>query len=252
VQAVREVATAHPDGVPAPKALGRPITVRHFAPPPGEERALELASATLEPEPARPRVASIDLAIPGGEPNQTIDVATSISPSPEDTWELLRDFAAMSRCMPGVELDADEGSDTYSGHVRVQLGPMRLSFAGAARVLERDPRQRTLRAIASGRDASGGGVRADVVLSAEPGAAGGSTLHTFAKLYVTGRAAQFGRSLAGDVSRQLFAEFGACVERTLTTGEVAQPRRLAGGALAWRMFKSRVRELLQRLISRRQ
>jgi carbon-monoxide dehydrogenase small subunit len=250
VQAVREVAAAHPDGVPAPKALGRPIAVRRFAPPEGEQRALEMASASQEP--ARPSAASTDLAIPEGEPNETIDVATTISPSPEDTWELLRDFAAVSRCMPGVELDADDGNDTYSGHVRVQLGPMRLSFAGAARVLERDPGRRLLRAVASGRDASGSGVRADVVLSAEPSDGGGSTVHARAKLYLTGRAAQFGRSLAGDVSRQLFAEFGACVERTLTTGEVAQPRRLAGGALAWRMFKNRFRELLRRLISRKQ
>jgi aerobic-type carbon monoxide dehydrogenase small subunit (CoxS/CutS family)/carbon monoxide dehydrogenase subunit G len=247
VRAVREVAIAHPDGLPAPKALGRPIAVLRSVPPVGEERALQSATAD---RPATVDPANVDLAVPQGQPNETVDVTTMISPSPDDTWELLRDFMRMSRCMPGVELDGDEGDETYAGHVRVHLGPMRLSFAGAARVLERDPARRMLRAVASGRDASGSGVRADLTVSAQPADGQGSTLHAHAKLYLSGRAAQFGRSLAGDVSRQLFAEFGACVERTLTSGEAAQPRRLAGGALAWRMLKGRVRQLLSRLLSR--
>ncbi len=249
VAAVREVAGAYPDGLPAPKALGRPIAVRRAVAPVGEEQALEAAGADRPP--ATTGAANVELAVPEGEPNETVEVATAISPSPGETWELLRDFVRMSRCLPGVELDGGEANDTYSGRVRVHLGPMALSFAGAARVLERDPERRMLRAIASGRDASGSGVRADLTVSAQPAQGGGSTLHAHAKLYLSGRAAQFGRSLAGDVSRQLFAEFGACVERTLTSGETdARPRRLGGGALAWRMLKSRARELLGRLTSR--
>ena len=78
----------------------------------------------------------------------------------------------MSRCMPGVNLDSARDEETYSGQVSVNLGPMRLSFAGAARVLERDAQRRTLRAIAAGRDVSGSGVRADVIIGAEPAGAG--------------------------------------------------------------------------------
>ena len=69
------------------------------------------------------------------------------------------------------------------------------------------------RAVAAGRDASGGGIRAELAVSAEP-ADRGTALRAHAELYLSGRAAQFGRSIAGDVSRQLFAQFGACVERT--------------------------------------
>jgi aerobic-type carbon monoxide dehydrogenase small subunit (CoxS/CutS family)/carbon monoxide dehydrogenase subunit G len=250
VEAVRDVAAAHPGGLPAPKALGAPIIIHRSVPPVGEERALEVAG---EVEPERAAARGVELSVPEGEPNETVDVATTISPGPDQAWELLRDLLKVSRCMPGVELEGEDGEDTYSGRVRVHLGPMRLSFAGAARVLERDPERRMLRVLAAGRDASGSGVRADLTVSAdaaEPG--GGSIVRAHAKLYLSGRAAQFGRSLAGDVSRQLFAEFGSCVERTLTTGEVSQPRQLAGGAVAWRMFRSRVRQLLQRLTSRNQ
>ncbi|HEY6399692.1 MAG TPA: SRPBCC family protein, partial [Solirubrobacteraceae bacterium] len=200
--------------------------------------------------PPSPTSASpVELSVPEGEPNQTIDVATTISPSPEETWTLLEDFRRMSRCIPGLELDTDHGEDTYSGSVQVSLGPMLLNFAGAARVLERDGRRRTLHAIAAGRDVSGSGVRADLTVSAEP-AAGGTSVRAHAKLYLSGRAAQFGRAIAGDVSRQLFTEFGACVERTLTTGVVAKPQRMAGGALAWRLLRTRVRSLTRRLTRR--
>ncbi len=248
VEAVREVAAAHPRGVPPPKRLGVPITVLRSVPPSGEEHALAVASS--EPPATAAARQSSELAIPQGRPNEAIEVTTTISPAPEETWKLLSDFKSMSRCMPGVELDSEEAQDTYSGHVRVHLGPMRLDFAGGARVLERDAERRRLRAVASGRDASGSGVQADVVLRADAAGSGGTSLAAEAKLYLSGRAAQFGRSLAGDVSRQLFAEFGKCVERTLITGEAAQPRRLAGAALGWRLFKMRLRSLSRRIPGR--
>ena len=250
VRAVQEVAAAHPDGLPSPKQLGRPITVRQWSPAPGEELALRAATEG-RPAPAAP--VNVDLSLPEGEPNQTVDVTTTISPSPEETWQLVRDFARVSRCMPGVELEAAEGEDIYSGHVQVHLGPMKLRFAGAARVLERDAQERTLRAVASGRDDSGSGVRAALAITAAAAGDGeGTSLRAHAELYLSGRAAQFGRSLAGDVSRQLFAEFGRCVQETITTGEVAAPQRLAGFTLARRLFIDRLRRLGRRLAGRGQ
>jgi len=124
VRAVQEVATAHPEGLPAPKQLGRPITGRQWAPSPGEERALEAAAQARS---TRAAPTNSDLSLPEGEPNQTIDVTATIAPSPEETWELIRDFARVSGCMPGLQLEAADGEDTYMGHVQVHLGPMKLS-----------------------------------------------------------------------------------------------------------------------------
>ena len=248
VRAVKEVAAAHPDGLPAPKQLGRPITVRQWSPPPGEERAL---AAAVQAQPATTSPRRVDLSVPEGEPNQTVDVTATISPSPKATWELVRDLARVSRCMPGVELEAAEGEDRYAGHVQVHLGPMKLSFAGAARVLERDAEERTLRAVASGRDESGSGVRAALAITAAAAPEGeGTSLRAHAELYLSGRAAQFGRSLAGDVSRQLFQEFGRCVERTVTTGEITAPQRLSGFSLGRRLLLARLRQLVSRVAGR--
>jgi aerobic carbon-monoxide dehydrogenase small subunit len=246
VEAVREVAESHPDGLPAPKALGRPILVRGGAVPAAEQEALQ---AALTAPAAAPRSGGVQLTVPEGEPNETVDVATEIAASPEETWEFLQDFPAMTRCLPGVDLGRELGDDIYEGGVKVHLGPMRLSFAGSAKVLERDSAERSLRAIAAGRDASGSGVRADLTVSAQPANGNRTVVRARAKLYLSGRAAQFGRSLAGDVSRQLFKEFGNCVERTLQTGETAAPRRLAGGALAWSLVRARLASLVRRIRS---
>jgi len=151
---------------------------------------------------ARPMLA---LAVPDGEPNETVDVVTEIDAPPAETWELLQDFPKMSRLLPGVDLSRELGDDRYEGAARIHMGPMRLTFAGAAQVIERDASARSLRAIAAGRDISGGGVRADLLISADPRDGGGTRVRAQAKLYLSGRPAQFGRSLAGDVSRQAAA-----------------------------------------------
>jgi carbon-monoxide dehydrogenase small subunit len=248
VDAVREVAASHPDGLPAPKALGRPILVRGGGIPASEAAALEHSAERAAAAPSA-GAGAVDLAVPDGEPNETVDVVTEIDAPPEETWELLQDFPKMSRLLPGVDLSRELGDDRYEGEARIHMGPMRLTFAGAAQVLERDATARSLRAIAAGRDISGGGVRADLLISAEPGDGGGTRVRAQAKLYLSGRAAQFGRSLAGDVSRQLFGQFGQGVERTLKTGEIAEPTRLRGGALAWSLVRARLTSLVRRIRS---
>ncbi len=244
VEAVRAVSQAHPSGLPAPKALGRPILVRDGGPPAGEAAALQ--AALRAPAASPPPSGTVELTVPQGEPNETIDVVTEIDASPEEAWELLQDFPKMSRLLPGVDLSRELGDDRYEGEARIHLGPMRLNFAGAAQVLDRDASARSLHAIAAGRDTSGGGVRADLIISADPRDGGGTRVRAQAKLYLSGRAAQFGRSLAGDVSRQLFAQFGQGVERTLKTGEITEPTRLRGGALAWSLVRARLMGLVRR------
>jgi carbon-monoxide dehydrogenase small subunit len=83
-------------------------------------------------------------------------------------------------------------------------------------------------------------VRTDLRFGATPKEGGGTIVRAEAKLHLSGRAAQFGRSMVGDVSKQLFQEFGRCVDRTLTTGEVAAPVRMSGGKLALQALRGRL------------
>ena len=70
----------------------------------------------------------------------------------------------------------------------------------------------------------------------------GAEIAARARLHLSGRAAQFGRSVVGDVSRSLFEDFGRCVERTLAgEGAPGKPRKLRGFALLWRTIVTRLR-----------
>ena len=236
VRAVRDVA-ASGEPIPEPANLGLAVTVVSSAGAPQTvpaERAEAPGPEAIDP-------ARFDLSEPTGEPNAVVDVATEIGHPPDAAWELLSDFQRMSRCLPGVELSDVPDDGTYAGRAQLSIGPLRFSFACAARVLDRDDESRSLRAVAAGEDVSGGAVRADLRFGAEPASDGRTIVRARARLHLSGRAAQFGRSLVGDVSRQLFEQFGSCVERTLTTGEPVEAPRLRGGALAWRAMVARGR-----------
>jgi aerobic-type carbon monoxide dehydrogenase small subunit (CoxS/CutS family)/carbon monoxide dehydrogenase subunit G len=238
VQAVRDVA-ASGEPLPEPANLNLPITIA------GPRPAAPPAAAQSEPvrEPAA-EASAVDLSEPQGEPNEVVEVMTTLSHPPDAVWLLLSDFPRMSRCLPGVELTDVLGDDRYGGRAQVHMGPIRFTFAGAARVIERDEAGRSLRAIGAGQDVSGGGVRADMRFWAEPADDGGTVVTVHARLFLSGRVAQFGRSMAGDVSRQLFGEFGRCVERTLAGGgEPAPAPRLGGGRLVWMAVRGRARAL---------
>jgi aerobic-type carbon monoxide dehydrogenase small subunit (CoxS/CutS family)/carbon monoxide dehydrogenase subunit G len=238
VDAVRELAES---GVPLPEPanLGLPVAVAG-----GTAATVTGTIATPEPE---LDAALPDLSIPAGEPTEVIEVSTEIAHEPDAVWALLSDFPRMSRCLPGVELSTVLGDDIYGGRAQISMGPLKFDFAGAAHVIERDDEGRSLRAVAAGHDISGGGVRADLRFGAEPSSDGdGTVVRVHARIYLSGRAAQFGRSILGEVSRQLFADFGRTVERTLTTGEPVEPVRLSGGKLALRAARAQLLALLRR------
>jgi len=247
VDAVREVAHAHPDGVPEPQNMGAPLTLVHGPAGGAGPPAAEPPGSDGEParDPSR-----FDLSPPAGEPNAVVEVATAIAHSRDEAWELLADLPRAVRCLPGVELTDQLGEDTWAGIARLHIGPLKFQFSGAARVLERDDEARSLRAVAAGEDVSGGGVRADLEFGAREGDGGGSEIVAHARLHLSGRAAQFGRSVVGDVSRQLFEDFGRCIERTLAGEEPAEPQGIRGGGLAARALRARVALLWHKVVER--
>ncbi|MQA79126.1 MAG: 2Fe-2S iron-sulfur cluster binding domain-containing protein [Streptosporangiales bacterium] len=225
VAAVADVAQAYPDGVPGPRACGQRTLVGRrgaVAGAPGNSGAEE-ASA--------PDAASAGLAMPAGEPTTTVDVTSDLGSPVESVWQVLDDIERLAGCLPGAELTEVLGDDRYRGRAKVSLGPVRLAFHGVAQVVERDAGARRLRVLARGEDTGGSATQAVITLAAEP-AGTGTRLRAEADVYLSGRVAQFGRSLAGDVSRRLFEDFCAAVDSSAATGEAPPPRRAGALRLA--------------------
>jgi xanthine dehydrogenase YagT iron-sulfur-binding subunit len=214
LDAVSDVASCHPDGIPGPKncgtskLLGRPVA--------GGTSSAAAASAAAAATSAAP----VEIRLPSSAPTVSVDVSSDVDVPPEQVWKVMDDVERLARCLPGAELTDDLGNDMYKGRARVALGPIRLSFVGDVHVVERDPVSRRLRALGQAADTGGGRVQADIRLSVEP-LGEGSRLRANAGVHLTGRIAQFGRSLADDVSRNMFEQFAAALAATARGEEPA-------------------------------
>jgi len=129
---------------------------------------------------------------------------------PEQAWDVLLDVERIAPCMPGASVTSVEG-DEITGQVKVKLGPLSLSYKGTAKFTEKDAASHALAIEATGKETRGAGTAsATVHASLKPADAEGQTtvsIHT--SLNVTGRPAQFGRSLLPEVSGKLIDQFAA-------------------------------------------
>lgn len=146
----------------------------------------------------------------------------TVSAPLERTWSLLTDLPLIAPCMPGAELVRVDGED-YHGVVKVKVGPIAAAYKGTARFVERDAVRRRAVLRAQGRDSRGQGnasATVSVVLSED----GDKTLvdiHT--DLVVSGKVAQFGRSVMADVSAKLLTQFAERLETTMLQGSERAP-----------------------------
>src|SRR5215831_1176461 len=158
-----------------------------------------------------------------------LDNSFTVPVPPEQAWHVLLDVERIAPCMPGASVTSVEG-DEVAGQVKVKLGPLSLSYKGTAKFTEKDQASHTIAIVASGKETRGAGTAsATVHAGLKPADTEGETLvsiHT--SLNVTGRPAQFGRSLLPEVSGKLIAQFAANLE-ALIEADAAGETASAGG-----------------------
>ena len=137
-----------------------------------------------------------------------MDNSFTVPVPPEQAWDVLLDVERIAPCMPGASVTAVAG-DEIEGQVKVKLGPLSLAYKGTAKFTEKDEATRTITIEATGKETRGAGTAsANVQASLKPDEAGTLvSIHT--SLNVTGRPAQFGRSLLPEVSGKLIGEFAS-------------------------------------------
>jgi carbon monoxide dehydrogenase subunit G len=127
----------------------------------------------------------------------------------EETWTVLTDVERIAPCMPGAQLQEIEG-DRYRGVVKVKLGAIATAFKGEATFVERDDVNHRAVLHGEGRDTTGkGNADAMITASLQSISAGETKVVVETDLRVTGKVAQFGRGIMGDVSKKLMAQFAA-------------------------------------------
>jgi aerobic-type carbon monoxide dehydrogenase small subunit (CoxS/CutS family)/carbon monoxide dehydrogenase subunit G len=240
VDAVDDVAHAHRDGIPGPGNCAKRTLV-------GRTPAGAAATVTVDAvDPVDDGGGHPDeITLPAGEPTIVVDVTSELESGPDDVARVFGDIRLLARCLPGAELTDELGEDWYRGLARISLGPVRLSFQGMAHILEQRHDRIVMRG--QGKDTGGGGAQADIVMTAVPSGTGVS-LHAEARVFLTGRIAGFGRSLAGDVSRRMFEEFARALDRAAAGAEPDARARPPGAvSILVGALSDRFRQRLTRL-----
>jgi len=150
----------------------------------------------------------------------------------EETWAHFQDIAAVAECFPGAQVTGVE-DDTFSGSVKVKLGPIALQYAGSGTFVEKDDAAHRFVVDAKGKDKRGNGTAgATVTLSMADSASGGTDVKVVTDLAITGKPAQFGRGVMQDVSDKLLGQFVSCLEQRLSPPDepAAEAKAQPGGA----------------------
>ena len=125
----------------------------------------------------------------------------------EETWKVLTDIERIAPCMPGATLEEIAG-DVYRGTVKVKLGAIATAFKGQATFIERDDANHRAVLKAEGRDTTGkGNAAAEITAHLEEVDPDTTKVVVETDLHITGKVAQFGRGIMGDVSKKLINQF---------------------------------------------
>ncbi|QRP43118.1 SRPBCC family protein [Amycolatopsis sp. FDAARGOS 1241] len=153
-----------------------------------------------------------------------LDNSFTVGLPPEQAWAVLTDPERVAPCLPGVHLDEVDG-DEVRGGLRVKVGPISAEYSGVAEFRSRDRQAGVVVVAASGREVRGrGSASATVTLRLAP-AEEGTRVDLATELALTGRLAQFGRGVLGEVTGRLVGEFAQAL-----ADEVAGSRRPAAAA----------------------
>lgn len=153
----------------------------------------------------------------------------TVNRSVDHTWAVLTDVERIAPCMPGAQLQEIEG-DVYRGVVKVKLGPISTAFKGQASFVERDDTAHRAVLKGEGRDTGGKG-SADALITAQAEAVSAHVTKVVVstELRVSGKVAQFGRGIMGDVSEKLMAQFAHNLN-TMLDAEGDTPEEAAAAA----------------------
>lgn len=130
----------------------------------------------------------------------------------DEAWPIITNVEKIAPCLPGAELQEvardDKWGEIYRGVVKVKLGAISTQFKGDAHFVRKDDENYTAELKGNGRDTGGrGNASADITAHAESLSPTSTKVVVTTDLHITGKVAQFGRGILGDVSTKLIDQF---------------------------------------------
>jgi hypothetical protein len=160
--------------------------------------------------------------------SQAIDVDQQI----DAVWKFFDDIPQVAACIPGADLTNKLGEDHYGGDVIISAGPVKLEFAGVAKVTSRDNAKKIIIIDASGADRKGRGEAQALLTAALSPIATGTRVNISLELTISGAAAQFGRGLIADVTAVLVNQTAGSMQARMKAISMGLDPNTVGGPKA--------------------
>ena len=180
----------------------------------------------------------------------------------ERVWKYLIDPKRVVECLPGAELLEQQDEHSFTGAIKVKVGPLSMSYKGNAKFTEVNEQTHQVRMVGDAREVGGSGSTKVSMLSTVVAlATGGSEVSVVADVELVGKIVQFGRGMIEEVSRQMFRQFSSCVKQHLEVAEDPQPsattpetpvetKAVAAAPLAFRALWAIIARFFRRLFGK--
>ena len=181
--------------------------------------------------------------------SQTIVVEEPI----DNVWAFFDDIPQVAACIPGADLTDKLAEDHYGGDVIISAGPVKLEFAGQAKIRSRDNSKKIITIDASGSDKKGRGEAQAILIAALSPTTGGTSVKISLDLIVSGAAAQFGRGLIADVTAVLVNQTASSMQARMKAiamginpNTVGGPKAASGVSIAITVIKRSAMRIFSR------
>lgn len=122
-------------------------------------------------------------------------------------YAALLDPERVGPCLPGATVDPPDADGAHPARITVKVGPMRMTYRGSVRIVERDAAERRAVLAADVRETRGqGSARARMTTWVAEAAGGRASVRSSTEVDLTGKAAQMGRGLIDDIAQRLVAD----------------------------------------------
>ena len=143
----------------------------------------------------------------------------------ETVWRMLLDLERVAGCLPGATIRATDEAGRFEGSMKVKMGPMTVTYDGAASLVEVDDAAHRAVISLRAREAKGQGTALATITNNVDQVGHRVRVRAETNLQVTGPQARFGRAVMEDVGNRVLGEFSARLEQ-----EVAPAAAAAGAA----------------------
>ena len=132
-----------------------------------------------------------------------------VKAAPGELWSFVTDIPTVGLCIPGAEDVAANDDGTYSGTVKVRVGPVALGLAGKLSVESRDDGARRISMTGEGADRKvPGSVRVKIEMAVEDAGDGASNLIVDSDANIMGKLGEFGQGIIKRKADGIMKDFG--------------------------------------------